>query len=54
MHARYVIATERLAIPVSQRWLEIYESELVLASGQLPTCQGLWLLYENVGLEVVR
>lgn len=51
---RYDIATERLAIPICQRWPEIYERALVLPSGQLPTYQDSWLLYEKVGLEVVR
>lgn len=50
--ARYSIATKRLAIPVYQRWPEIYERALVLASGRLPTYQDSWLLYENVKLEV--
>lgn len=49
----YDSVTERLAIPVSQRWPELYERALVLASGRLPTYQDSWLLYE-VGLEVVQ
>ncbi|MFB2880681.1 hypothetical protein [Floridanema aerugineum] len=51
--ARYSTATKRLAIPVCQRWPEIYERALVLASGLLPKYQDSWLLYENVGLELV-
>ena len=51
---RYDITTERLAIPIGKRWPEIYERALVLASGQLPTYQDSWLLYDNVGREVVR
>ncbi|MEH2236916.1 hypothetical protein [Nostoc sp.] len=50
--ADYNVATKCLAIPVKQRWPEIYERALVLASGQLPTYQGNWLLYQNVGGEV--
>lgn len=49
-----VFLTERLAIPIYQRWPEIYERALVLASGQLPTYQGSWLLYDKVEREVVR
>ncbi|WP_371123331.1 hypothetical protein [Microcoleus sp.] len=51
--ARYDRASWRLAIPISQRWPEIYERALVLASGQLPTYQNPWLLYENVAMEVI-
>ena len=51
--ALYSISKQRLAIPVSQRWPEIYERALVLASGQLPTYQDSWLLYENVPMEVI-
>jgi len=51
--ARYDRASGRLAIPVSQRWPEIYERALVLASGQLPTYQNSWLVYENVPMEVI-
>lgn len=56
--ARYDPATARLAIPFSQRWPELYERALVLASGRLPsyqrTEQSLWLIYENVGLELAH
>lgn len=52
--ARYNIATGCLAILVSQRWPEIYERALVLASGRLPAYQSSWLLYENVGFKVAR
>ncbi|MEK8018166.1 MAG: hypothetical protein VSS75_014930 [Candidatus Parabeggiatoa sp.] len=42
----------RLAIPLSQRWAELYERALVLASGQLPTYQrteqSWWLVYERI------
>ena len=54
--ARYDSATARLAIPFCQRWPELYERALVLASGLLPsyqrTEQSLWLIYENVGLNL--
>ncbi|MDY7014128.1 MAG: hypothetical protein SVX43_11130, partial [Cyanobacteriota bacterium] len=56
--ARYDSATARLAVPYSQRWPELYERALVLASGLLPsyqkTEQSLWLIYENVGRELVQ
>jgi hypothetical protein len=51
--ARYDRTNWRLAIPVSQRWPEIYERALVLASGQLPTYQNSWLLYEKVPMAVI-
>jgi hypothetical protein len=51
--ARYDRSSWRLAMPVSQRWPEIYERALVLGSGQLPTYQNSWLLYENVPIEVI-
>ncbi len=56
--ARYDRVKARLAIPYSQRWPQLYERALVLASGQLPnyqkTEQSLWLIYENVGRELVQ
>ncbi|MEH2169879.1 MAG: hypothetical protein V7K41_25160 [Nostoc sp.] len=52
--AHYNFATKCLAIPVKQRWPELYERALVLASGQLPTYQGKWLLYQNVSGEVAH
>lgn len=48
----YNIATKHLAIPINQRWPEIYERALVLASGKLPTYQKSWLIYENICEEV--
>ncbi len=48
----YNKTTENLAIPLDQRWPEIYERALVLASGQLPTYQrteqSWWLVYERI------
>jgi len=56
--ARYDSATARLAIPLSQRWPELYERALVLASGLLPTYhkteQHLWLIYENITAILVK
>ncbi|GAA6621964.1 hypothetical protein [Scytonema sp. NUACC26] len=49
----YDVNTERLAVPILQRWPEIYERVLVLASGKLPIFQSSYLLYDNVQLEVV-
>ncbi|MEH1768412.1 MAG: hypothetical protein V7L27_29600 [Nostoc sp.] len=50
--AHYDSTTARLAIPFSQRWPELYERALVLASGFVPiyhkTEQNLWLIYENI------
>lgn len=47
---------ESLAIPLEQRWPEIYERALVLASGLLPryqrTEQSWWLVYEGISLEL--
>lgn len=55
---RYDSATARLAIPFSQRWPQLYERALVLTSGKLPsynrTEQNLWLIYENVPLDIVQ
>lgn len=52
--ACYDLTTKRLAIPVSQRWPEIYERALVLASGKIPNFLDCQLLYENVQLEVLH
>ncbi len=56
--ARYDSTTARLAIPFSQRWPELYERALVLASGLLPTYhkteQHLWLIYENIAANLVE
>jgi hypothetical protein len=56
--ARYDSDTARLAIPFSQRWPQLYERALVLTSGRLPsynrTEQNLWLIYENVELDLVQ
>ena len=56
--ARYDSTTASLAIPSSQRWPQLYERALVLTSGKLPsynrTEQNLWLIYENVPLNIVQ
>lgn len=56
--AHYHPTVACLAIPFSQRWPELYERALVLASGRLPsyqrTEQSSWLIYDNVGLELVE
>ncbi|NJO94220.1 MAG: hypothetical protein HC820_07465 [Hydrococcus sp. RM1_1_31] len=56
--AHYDAANTRLAIPFSQRWPELYERTLVLASGRLPsyqkTEQNLWLIYENVDRKLAQ
>ncbi|MBD2413812.1 hypothetical protein FACHB389_19905 [Nostoc calcicola FACHB-389] len=56
--AYYDATTARLAIPFSQRWPELYERALVLASGLLPTYhkteQHLWLIYENIAANLVE
>lgn len=50
--AYYDSASSRLAVPYSQRFPELYERALVLASGLLPsyqeTEQNRWWIYENV------
>ncbi|KZL51180.1 hypothetical protein A2T98_03650 [Nodularia spumigena CENA596] len=51
-HAYCDVDTRKLAIPINQRWPEIYERALVLASGKLPTYQNSWLIYENICEEV--
>ncbi len=52
--ACYDMTTKRLAVSVLQRWPEIYERALVLASGKIPIFHNSQLLYENVQLEVVH
>ncbi|HEU5380376.1 MAG TPA: hypothetical protein VFV38_33550 [Ktedonobacteraceae bacterium] len=49
--ARYDAASGRLAIPDAWRWPELYERVLVLASGQLPYRNGLWLIYEAISTQ---
>jgi hypothetical protein len=51
--AHYNGDTNRLTIKDTQRWPEIYELALVLASGLLPSYQTSGLGYENAGVEQV-
>ena len=44
----------RLAIPAQQRWPEIYEKSLVLASGLLPIYTNSWLIYENISYHLAQ
>jgi hypothetical protein len=51
--------TLQLAIPHCQRWPELYERALVLASGLLPKYhkteeQNLWLIYDNISLDLAH
>jgi len=46
--AVYDSTTQRLALPVSQRWPEIYERALVLSSGQIPAERNNWLFFDNI------
>jgi hypothetical protein len=47
-----------LTIPWNERWPEVYERALVLASGYLPTYQKTqqagWLTYENIGNNLLQ
>lgn len=43
-----------LAIPISQRWPELYESYLVMASGILPTYKDGFLIYDRICLRLAR
>ena len=52
--ARLDPAGRRLALPTEERWPEIYERALVLASGLLPTQRGGWLIYESIDPPVAR
>lgn len=55
--ARYNPKTLQLAIPYCQRWPELYERALVLASGLLPEYhqtedRNLWLIYKNISFDL--
>lgn len=52
----YDPATLRFAVPYSQRFPELYERALVLASGLLPkkTENNWWLVYENIGQDLAE
>ncbi|AFZ04647.1 hypothetical protein [Calothrix sp. PCC 6303] len=49
----YDLSNKQLAILASQRFPEIYERALVLASGKLPTYVDSWLVYTNIELEML-
>ena len=51
---RYESVSKRLAVPREWRWPELYERALVLASGQLPNQSDSWLVYDNIGPEIVH
>jgi hypothetical protein len=50
----YNFGTRCLVIPASQRFPEIYERALVLASGILPTYKDSYLFYANIEPDVVN
>ncbi|TWH62695.1 hypothetical protein [Dulcicalothrix desertica] len=50
----YNSKTKHLVVPVSQRFPEIYERALVLASGILPTYKDSYLLYTNIEPDLVN
>lgn len=50
--AVYHIKARRLALPVSQRWPDLYERALVLCSGQLADQQNGWLFFDEVPREI--
>ena len=56
--AWYDSANRRFAVPYSQRWPELYERALVLASGLLPYFQTIeankWLIYENIDRQLMQ
>jgi hypothetical protein len=45
--------TARLAVPTDWRFPEIYERALVLASGQLPSLNGRWLVYDSISTSLL-
>ncbi len=50
----YDLDKKQLAIPTSQRFPEIYERVLFLASGIVPTYIDSWLVYANIEPELVH
>ncbi len=56
--ALYDSANRRFAVPYCQRWSELYERALVLASGLLPYFQiienNAWLVYENIDRQLMQ
>jgi hypothetical protein len=55
---RHSSNSNRLAVPYSQRWPEIYERALVLASGNLPQFvereNNLWLIYQGIDSHLLK
>lgn len=49
----YDLNTKSLVVPILQRFPEIYERALVLASGILPTYKDSYLIYTNIEPDVV-
>lgn len=52
--AFYHHRSRHLAVPVSQRWPDLYERALVLCSGRLADQQNEWLFFEEVPREVAQ
>lgn len=50
--AHYNSALHQLAIPVDNRWPDLYERSLVLASGLLPRYQDGWLYYTHISVDL--
>jgi hypothetical protein len=44
----------QIAIPYDQRWPGIYERALVLASGLLPVKRGMWLIFDNISIDLAN
>jgi hypothetical protein len=52
--AHYKDRDRSFAVLRSQRWPEIYERALVLASGMLPIIQSEWLIYKDIPRELAE
>jgi hypothetical protein len=50
--AQYNPALHQLAVPVDNRWPDLYERSLVLASGLLPRYQDGWLYYTHISVDL--
>ena len=50
---RYEPSSGQLAIYQDERWPELYERVLVLASGKLPRYQEQWLIYESISQRIL-
>ena len=49
--AHYNSSLHQLAVPVDNRWPDLYERSLVLASGLLPRYQDGWLYYTHISVD---